>query len=786
MTSKLSYLSVFLLLLILRFYSASAQNKIDIERENYQQEFLTIESLPSNLPSRFSIPISYLGDVMTLDLEKSSVYGKNTRFLIDDGTGKLVETEKPKECTYTGSVRGGSGAYVNAVISDDGLIATIVKSKSETIEIRPLSDDKKIHKIFTIKNENSDLGEKSLFGIDDQSFSMTKSESPIANTKSTTHFSSIQNKQLSIQNNNLGSATLAPTTVMDVIEFEIGVEIGSRSFFGSAYNGVLATAQASAQSLAVNLNKRFLHGSGVKFILGTVIIRTDASTDPLRDLVTATGTKTNALSSLRAFRDYWNNNPNVVGNTHAVAVYHVKAGPSGLSYVNSVATSSRYATLGGNGATSWANGTAAHEIGHSFHLHHTGESGLFYENRPRVDAGATTAGGRDFYISAMHGSGNNNIGRFSTSEAKVVRQVLNAKRSAGTPTSTPGEVKPFGVYDEYEYLSLDPIVLDVVANDYDMNNDVLDVEILDQVSNLGGTISLSAGTGPGGRNELIYTPPASGLTGRDFFHYTVFDTTGRKDFGAVYVDSGISLFDENSDEFRFDFGKRGSNLFAGYDRVSENTSNSLYGWLETTGVTSRDRGDGNGANDLNRDLCTSSDGNPKVFETTLRNGTWRVVVTLGDVFDHDNLFVKAEGVDKVENFTITPNVYTSETFDVDVLDGKLSLEFSSRGGSDVNWVVNRVVLTYMGVISAINNILEDGFAVYPNPANSVLNIKTTDYTDWTLSIVNTTGNTMYSNSKNKSLSGEEMTVNVDGWSQGVYFVIFNVDNKNIVKKIIVN
>ncbi len=125
---------------------------------------------------------------------------------------------------------------------------------------------------------------------------------------------------------------------MDVLEYEIGVEIGSRSFFGSAYNGNLAIAQASAQSIIGHLNSRFLHGSGVKFTLGTVIIRTNASTDPLRDLVTGTGTSPTASSSLVAFRNYWNNNPGEVGTTHDVAVYHVKAATSGLAYVNRVAT----------------------------------------------------------------------------------------------------------------------------------------------------------------------------------------------------------------------------------------------------------------------------------------------------------------------------------------------------------------------------------------------------------------------------------------------------------------
>lgn len=781
---KLPYLKVLFLLLILGYQNARAQSNLNSENRNHEEKKIIIESLPKNLPSNFSMPISYLGEVLTLELEKSSVFGRNTRFLIDDGTGKLIETEKLKECTYTGHVKEHPEFYVNAVISKKGLIATIVKTNDEMIEVRPSLEDGKTHKIFMVKKEKPHLGMGCMLDVDheDDTHSMPENESSTAKTESSSNFYNSSKKQLLLKESGALAASLPPTTVMDVLEYEIGVEIGSRSFFGSAYNGVLATAQASAQSIVGNLNRRFLSGSGVKFTLGTVIIRTDAATDPLRDLVTATGAATNATSSLAAFKDYWNNNPGEVGTTHDVAVYHVKSAPSGLAYVNRVATSFKYGTMGGNGATSWADGTAVHEVGHIWNLRHTNSSGVFYENRPRVDSGSSISGGRDYTISVMHGSGNHNIGRFSTSEAQIVRQVLNAKRSAGTPTSTLGQIRPFGVYDEYDTQSDDPITIDVISNDYDVNNDVLDVRILDQVSNLGGTVSLSAGTGPGGRNEIIYTPPASGFNGKDFFHYTVFDTSGRTDFGAVYMVRETSLFNENSDEFRFDLGTRTSVVWPDYDRLHANTSNSLYGWIDSTNLSDRDRGIGGGANNLNRDLCQSSE--PEIFETKLRNGKWRVLITFGDTFTHDNMYVKAEGVDMLENINNTPNVYFNEIFEVDVTDGKLSLEFSDRGGSDANWAATRIILTNLELLSVDDNSLKDVFSIYPNPTNSILNIKIKDNMNGSLSIVDALGNMIYS--KAELEIGGEVAINVNNWSQGVYFAIFKRDNNKIVKKIIVN
>ncbi len=783
---KPSFLKVLFLLLI-SCLSVSAQNNTNSEKKNIQQEFLIIESLPENLPSSFSVQISYLGELMTLELEKSFVFGRNTRFLIDDGAGKMIETEKLKECTYTGSVKEHSEFYVNAVISEKGLIATIVKPNKETIEIRPSLKDKKTHEIFVAKKEHSHLEKGCSLDIEKKghNHSISKKEVTSEVIKLPSNTSKSSKKQLLQKENSLLSASLPPTTVMDVLEYEIGVEIGSRSFFGSAYNGNLATAQASAQSIIGNLNSRFLRGSGVRFRLGTVIIRTNASTDPLRDLVTATGAAANASSSLAAFKDYWNNNPGEVGTTHDLAVYHVKASPSGLAYVNKIATSFKYATIGGNGATSWANGTAVHEVGHLWNLRHTNSSGIFYENRPRNNSGSTTSGGNDYYISVMHGSGNHNIGRFSSTEAKIIRDVLNQKRSAGTPVSNPGQVNPFGVYDEYEVQSDDPVTIDVISNDYDVNNDVLDVRILDQVSFLGGTISLSNGTGPGGRNELVYTPPISGLNGRDFFHYTVFDTSGRTDFGAVYVFKETSLFNENSDQFRFDLGTRTSAVWPDYDRVHGDTSNSLYGWTDITSVGDRDRGSASGTNDLNRDLCQSSQ--PATFETKLRNGTWRVLITFGDrSYPHDNIFVKAEGVDRLENINTTPGEYFNEIFEVDVNDGKLSLEFSDRGGSDSNWVATRIILTHIQTL-ALNvedNNLENVFSIYPNPSSSILNVKIKDNMNGSLSIVDVLGNIIYSEEELKV--GGDLAINVSNWSKGIYFVTFKRDNNKIIKKIIVD
>ncbi|WP_404307447.1 M12 family metallo-peptidase [Neorhodopirellula lusitana] len=489
-------------------------------------------------------------------------------------------------------------------------------------------------------------------------------------------------------------ATLPPERVMDVLEFEIGVEIGSRAFFEkSAYNGDLEAAKAVVQSIVPNLESRYLHAAGIKFRLGKVIIRDNADEDPLRDMVRATGGGSTAGSSLSAFRDYWNKHPELVGTTHDLACYHVYYAPSGLAYVKSVGSRQRYATVGGRGKTSWANGTLTHEFGHSWGLRHTSDTGFFYESSPRVKEGSSVAGGKPNPISIMVGN-RGNVGRLASDEAMKVLSTRNERRSYGDPV-IPGPVKPFGMRDE-AMLEGAITTIDVIANDYDVNNDVLDVKLLDTVSQQGAMITLSKGTGPGGRNEVKYHMPKGGLpTGEDFFHYTVFDTTGKTDFGAVYVKSNQLLVDRNAGEYNYDFGTNASPVQPGYKRISPTTTGDVI-WKGK--VLSANRGSGSGLNKINQDFVYSD--RPRTLRHPLAKGLYRITINMGDRdFPHDAMGVSAEGrlVTKGINSAKGQFSYAGADsdgqpghFDVKVTDGRLDLTFFDAGGSDENWVLNRL------------------------------------------------------------------------------------------------
>lgn len=691
-------------------------------------------NLPTSLPEHFSTTVLFDGQEFTLELNKHSVFGENTRFLVDDGSGNLVEIDPGVDRSYLGAVVGRPDYAVTAVLTEDGLMANIIRPFESTITIEPVlstgsdfSGDR-LHRIFievqAISHDHDGDGVPDHAPEDHSDTTggghppgcscsaccpIAESSGPI--TVSPTPPLPLGNGEVAAAGSGSSTATLPPSRVIQVREFEIGVEIGSaallNNYSGSTVEQKIASATAEAQKIPANMDARYLHGAGIKHRLGTVIFRT--GTDPF------TVSNGNDSAGLSAFRSYWNNNPQEVGTSHDMAVYHVRGGPSGLAYVNQVGTSFRYALTASNGPSSWANGTLVHEFGHTWSLGHVpgSPSNTFYESKPRNFSGSNSAGGSDVFVSVMHGGGSHNIGRLSTGEANKVYGVAQNKTPFGDLV-TPGAVKPFGHVDVATVVD-QPITIDVIANDFDANNDVLDVDLLDTVSQKGGAISLSIGTGPGGRNEIIYTPPANGFTGRDFFHYTVFDSTDRTDWGAVYVDfSGPTTVDLSQTSYNYDFGTPTSPVAGGWQGISPDTFGDI-SWSAT--VDSRDRGSSGTANDINRDFIQSS--SAATLEHKVANGLWSVVINMGDDDNpHDNMSVTAEGVlisNDIDSSAGTfPYVSSLQggsispaSFQVLVTDGSLSLTFDDVGGSDANWVLTRMSLNQLSAVQTELDVIID-------------------------------------------------------------------------------
>jgi fibronectin type 3 domain-containing protein len=136
---------------------------------------------------------------------------------------------------------------------------------------------------------------------------------------------------------------------------------------------------------------------------------------------------------------------------------------------------------------------------------------------------------------------------------------------------------------------------------------------------------------------------------------------------------------------------------SGYTRVTESTAYSSggFGWTDTSSISSRDRG---APDDLRRDLVQNDASGARTFRVTLANGTYTVVLTMGDQsYAHDNMKVRANGATVLPDVDTSAGTFAVNTFTVAVSGGVLDLEFSDTGGADPTWVVNALTTTLVSL-----------------------------------------------------------------------------------------
>ncbi|MCG3123513.1 MAG: hypothetical protein GIKADHBN_01933 [Phycisphaerales bacterium] len=95
-------------------------------------------------------------------------------------------------------------------------------------------------------------------------------------------------------------------------------------------------------------------------------------------------------------------------------------------------------------------------------------------------------------------------------------------------------VPPAARDDAATILKGSPVTLDVLLNDNDDNGEATTISAFDASSTGGGAVTRSVGTGPGGRDLLIYTP-APAFAGTDSFTYTLRDASAATDTAAVTI-----------------------------------------------------------------------------------------------------------------------------------------------------------------------------------------------------------------------------------------------------------
>ena len=286
---------------------------------------------------------------------------------------------------------------------------------------------------------------------------------------------------------------------------DLGFDVSSGAY--TNLGGTMSKALEEVEYAAALQRGLYLPNLLVRPYLARVIVRTSGTHDPYLNLTTG--------QFLGAIGTEWQTN-------HSAAQRNLVAGMganvSGLAWVGGFGASYGYSVQpwSPNGNT-W--GYLRHEMGHNFGMNH---------NVGGDPEGAT--------IMSNNGTQGNIFARMSTSEVETGLNLRDAKASqmADEGTYIAVDLPPYGCMDAVGASPLSNVTIDVLANDHDANGDALTIQSFDATSELGGAVSLSAGTGPGGRDQLVLHNVA-GAGQFDWFTYRVQDSSGQTATAVVGV-----------------------------------------------------------------------------------------------------------------------------------------------------------------------------------------------------------------------------------------------------------
>ncbi len=480
-----------------------------ISARKFSQKDLT------NLPDQFEFTIERNGVEETMELTKRSIRSEHFKMLLDYGNGNVKEVDAGPVRTYTGYLKSDKGSQISAHLTANGEVDAMINcSDGKCWKIMPPEKKGGGYRTADFEIDPHLTGEERLT-IDQRRF-------------------------LNDAPKNLDSATkvFARPNNSTVRQAELGFEFGFDAvnrFPGATIEEKAANTMIDIEVnfLANTLNLIYISDVLVEHTLGRVNLIMTSAADPYIN-------NSDGSSVLAAFRARWNG-ASSPSSTHDIAHLCVGhgIGVAGLAYVGTVGESFRYSlSNNSNSGINWK-GIARHEVSHSWAMGHGNGCDLEF-----------SLSGGSFSLGMCTGSGT----RSNSNESGIGRAHRN-----GRPNGVLTDIGPFPANLPQEpYCPLDtastvyggsPIRIDVLRNDFDANNDMIQIREL-RVNNvvvtdglpltpLGGEVEISRGTGPGGRDQVIYTPPAaaSGLSNLDTFHYVVEDNspTTRTNFGYVRV-----------------------------------------------------------------------------------------------------------------------------------------------------------------------------------------------------------------------------------------------------------
>ncbi|MFO0836087.1 MAG: PA14 domain-containing protein [Phycisphaerales bacterium] len=266
---------------------------------------------------------------------------------------------------------------------------------------------------------------------------------------------------------------------------------------------------AYAESIINGMNVIYNRDVNVHFIISASIVRTDNTLYNTADIGTLLGMIQSEWTNAQRFKQR---------DCAHLFTGQPTGGVIGLAWVDVVCNFSyEYAVsnIGFTGDLGALVGLVSHEVGHNFAAGHC-------DGSPDCSIMCSGLGGCAGNLSAF-------------SETVIPSLKYAAARGCLEnigPAPTQGG--PGAIANSYTITSNIPTRLDVMSNDGDPNCDPLSFFSFPTTTPAGATLSVSTGTGAGGRDELIYTPRTD-ASGYDTFLYTIQDTSGAQATARVYL-----------------------------------------------------------------------------------------------------------------------------------------------------------------------------------------------------------------------------------------------------------
>ncbi len=175
-----------------------------------------------------------------------------------------------------------------------------------------------------------------------------------------------------------------------------------------------------------------------------------------------------------------------------------------------------------------------------------------------------------------------------------------------------------------------------------------------------------------------------------------------------------SSITEGVAEFKYDLGTLSSTAFEDYKVMSDQSRPSVYEWTEASELKAVNRNTLTSVNALNRDFLSATLTNTLAHH--LDNGTWNVVITLGDTEKAlDKIRVTAEGEVMEKDISRDKGEFKNLNFTTSITDGELNLTFADDGGSTRGWSVSRIWLRRLPDAPSAPQVLADGLYRLKSP-----------------------------------------------------------------------